>query len=69
VKRRCVVCWDKPEAPDDWMCKSCGKDYDKHHLATAMNREIVAWTARRARRFERARAKAEALRAMKEDRP
>jgi len=69
MKRRCEICWDEPEAKNDYLCKRCGKDYDKHAVDLESMREMLTWAARRARRFERARAKAESLRAMKEDRP
>jgi len=69
VKRRCVVCWDEPEARNDYLCKRCIKDYDKHVVDLESMRRALTWSARRARLFERARTKAESLRAMKEDRP
>jgi len=52
VKRRCEVCMEAP-AVWDRMCGRCLNEYDKQDGEA----QQIQYIARRARRFERARAK------------
>jgi len=49
MKRRCVVCWELPAQPNDFLCKPCERSLYKS------GSEDAKWAARRARRYERAR--------------
>ena len=57
MRRKCEICKERPEAPDDWMCRACAKDYDTRMIDRESARGMVEWAARRARRFERARGR------------
>jgi len=51
MTKKCVVCVERPAPSDSDMCYVCFKAWQQ------VEGGDVAWIARRARRFERARAK------------
>lgn len=53
--KRCEVCKERNKAPEDWLCKVCGADYDRRDIVMGTVETMVTWSARRARRYERAR--------------
>lgn len=68
MKRRCVICDERTVPPGEGGLPLCDRCYEAWKTACGKV-DAMAFAARRARLFERARTKAESLRAMKEDRP
>lgn len=57
MNRLCKVCQERP-ITDHLMCEPCGKSYDRYAFDTGSIADVIIWAAKRARRFERKRARA-----------
>lgn len=55
--KRCVMCGEHGEPPARGMCRLCQRSYDETAHRMGCVWEAMAWAARRARRFERKRAR------------
>ncbi len=56
--KRCEVCMERPQRDVSLVwAEICGPCYERYHARTGRTVSMAIWTAREARRFERARQK------------